>query len=93
MVELNSSNLYENGKKIIKLVDELENNIYYIFKRMEGMSTVTGEWKGTSATNFIKNIKKDKKQYKDWLCQLRNYGNNLLKQAEIIDSCCRKVEL
>ncbi len=93
MVELDSSNLYENGKRILELVNELENNIDYIFNRMDGMPTITGEWQGKAAMNFLKNARKDKKQYNNLINVLRSYGNSLVNQAEKINNCTKKVEL
>ncbi len=93
MVELDSNNLYENGKRLLELANELENNINYVFNRMEGMPSITGEWQGRSAVNFLNNIQNDKKQYKSFINTLRSYGNCFLNQAEKINSCTKKVEL
>lgn len=93
MIELDSSNLYENGKKYLQLVDELERNIDYIFNRMDGMPDVTLEWQGNSVKKFLNNAHKDKKQFKDFITTLRSYGNSLLSQSEKIELCAKRVKL
>ena len=93
MYELDSTTLYENGKKFLKLVDELENNIDYIYNRMDKMPFITGEWQGKAVSKFLNGTKKDKKEIKSFITALRNYGNNLIKQAEKIEICVNKVGL
>jgi len=50
---------------------------------------------GVSSYSAIKEIllPKDKKEIQSFITALRNYGNNLIKQAEKIEICVNKVGL
>ena len=93
MFELDSNNLRENGEKFLKLVNELETNINYIYNRIDGMTAITGEWQGISAKKFITNSRNEKKQIKNFIVALRSYGNSLINQTTKIELCAKKVEL
>lgn len=92
MLEINTEGLRECGKDITSLSNDYSEKINKIFSRIDGMSSLTGEWRGEAATKFICVANMDNPQYRNFGKIISSYGNYLNKVANRIETLCIEVK-
>lgn len=82
---VDTAKMRENGKDIINLCSELNEQINYLFDRISKMKE-TDCWTGPSADKFIVNTLADKAQYIAFKNALQQQGVFLVQHAESFES-------
>lgn len=91
-IQVDTKKLNECGNEIMKLANELNEELDMLFKRIENIPTVTHEWVGDSANKFAALSKIDKVQYYTLKDALYNHGKYLVESANLLDSTIQAVK-
>lgn len=81
-IEINTTELKENGKDIMKLTIELNEVLESLYNRFDRMPLYTREWTGMASEEFVKKLNKEKKEYFALKDNIYNYGKLLCNIAE-----------
>lgn len=81
-----TAKMRECGNNMNILIDSLKNTYDELFNRFENMNKTTGEWVGDSAERFILATRIEKKEYLDYISDLKEYANYLIENSDYIDS-------
>ena len=90
--QMDTIKLKECGKDIINLTQELNEALTTLFTRIDNMPTVTGEWVGDSANEFVRILNIEKKDYIALKNNLADYGKLLLNTSEKLELCVNNNE-
>ncbi len=89
-IECDTNKLRNDGNQILQLVDNLREVMLEYYKRIEKMSTVTGEWTGPSADKYIYKIVSSKQNTMDFCDSLACYGKYFIANADQIDATVKR---
>lgn len=91
MEKIDTVKLKENGKDILYLKNELNEEINALYTRISNISTNTLEWIGPSSNSFIQRCNLEKSQYNKLIDSLNKYGNYLVDVADEYEMEIRKL--
>lgn len=74
------------GKDMLRLIESLENKYDSLFDRLHNIPKVTGEWIGPAAENFATKVLLEKKEYDNYIIDLKYYANFLIDYAYELES-------
>lgn len=89
-IECDANKLRSDGTQILQLVDNLREVMLEYYKRIENMSTVTGEWTGSSANKYVNKIVSFKQNTMDFCDSLACYGKYFVSSADQIDATIKR---
>ena len=89
--DIDTKELYNLGSDIMKLSNELNEELEGLFNRITNMSKVTQEWVGDSANEYVRKAKIEKADYIKYKNSLYKYGKTLCDIAVEYDNAIAKV--
>lgn len=84
-IKVDTVKLKECGKDIMILSKNLNEILDSLYDRVTKMPTVTNEWTGNSAQQFVSNLNKEAKYYTALNNNIYKYGKILYNTSERID--------
>lgn len=91
-INIDTIKIRECGKDIIDLSLELNEIITTMFNRIQNIQNTTGEWIGTSASDFINNSNIDKLQYLKMQDAIYKNGKYLMDYADLMERLISEVK-
>lgn len=91
-IHIDTVKLKECGKDIVSLSSELYEIIDTMFKRINNVNKVTGEWVGISATDFVNKANVDKVQYLMMQNQIYQHGKYLIDYANMMENVIKEMQ-
>jgi len=85
-IKVDTQRMRECGTNMIKLAGTYRDVMNELFERIEKMPTVTKEWMGIGAREFVKNVNDGKPQYQELGEAIEKYGKHLLETADSMDA-------
>lgn len=76
----------QSGADIIRLANELNEQINALYSRLSNMNKTTMEWVGDAANEYIRVANLQKAQYTKIVKILKQYGKNLIDTAELYEN-------
>ena len=89
--DIDTKELYSLGMDIMKLANELNEEVDELFSKLCSINTTMGVWTGESATDFVANAKIEKTEYVKLKNSLYKYGKTLCDIATEYDNTILKV--
>ncbi len=82
----NTTKMRECSDDMNKLITSLEKKYDELFDRIKNMPIVTHEWVGSAAEKYARVSLIEKREYDNYIDDLKRYANYLKEMAEQIDS-------
>ena len=91
-IHIDTTKIKECGTDVVSLSSELYEIIDTMFRRINNVNKVTGEWVGSSADIFINKANVDKLQYLTMQNQIYQYGKWLIDYANKMEDVVKEVQ-
>lgn len=87
---INTVEVENISKEIISLANDLNIEINHLFNRFLEVPSITKEWVGQKAQLYFRIVSSDKKQYIDFINNLKDIGYKLSTDVYEIQNCMNK---
>lgn len=87
---INTVKVENISKDILSLANDLNTEINNLFNRFSEVPTVTREWVGQQAQTYFRIVASEKKQYTNFVNDLRDIGHKLSTDVYEIQTCINK---
>lgn len=91
-IHVDTAKIKECGQDIVDLSTTLAEIINTMFNRINNINKVTGEWVGSSATDFVNKANLDKNQYITMKNQIYQHGKYLIDYANEMENKITEVK-
>lgn len=89
---VDTEKLNTSGQDLLELSKEFLETMEALYRRMHNMPTVTGEWTGKGASEFVRVADMEAKQYQLFSQEIDSYALALVHFSEHVDESVRKVD-
>ena len=90
-IEIDTGKLQEIGYKIQDDVKRVNDKLNDLFKRIENVPVITGEWVGASSIKFVNLAKLEKSKYYKLKDDINIYGKFLCNLSDSADNCITRI--
>lgn len=90
-IEIDTKELHEKGLIIQDEAKKLNDKLNDLFKRIENVPVVTGEWVGASSVKYVDIAKLEKNKYYKLKDDLNSYGKFLCDVSDSFETCISEI--
>lgn len=91
-IEIDTNEIYNYSKDIIKSSEELVLKFNDLFKRIENVPLLTKEWIGSSSIRYVNIVKNEEEKYYKYVDDLKMYGKTLSSLALDFDNAINEMK-
>lgn len=91
-IYIDTTKMKEAAHQINCLIEDLYQNYQSMFNAFANINTENKEWVGKSAKIFISTAEREKDEYFNYVSNLKEYSEYLIKQANYIEDNYKRLE-